>query len=549
MEMRRRTAVDDGPPSVQTKNRRKRPVHKRQEERNQPILSTCSVISIVFFFIAAGFLQHHYNESRARDPLGGVVSLPNMVRPVNTIRKAVSQAEADLHHLEERLSSNSQSASLLTMQEDASLERDKDGIRYHLVFSTDCSPYQHWQSYLVYYSAMLVRQPGHVTRIASGCEPEEAKEMEDWFQTQISGMSKRFHLQLTPHFSSVKDETGKTTGDYKFFNKPFGLKYWLENSPQLQYTQASQNEFPSDVRNDIVILIDPDMGLIRPITRDFSNDEETVIAPRRQKHIVTRVVGPGKPAAQVYGFGAQWARLDLAKVTGTPDTPAAKLSNQDANLYYPVGPPYLGTVTDMHRISEKWTEFVPKVHQQYPHLLAEMFAFSIAAAHLDLPFQLISSLMVSDVGTGGDLEGWNLVEKIGYDQVCSVAKSLVSYPAPTTHVPQVVHLCQRYGLGADWFFTKRKIPAGAIYECTDPLFAEPPDDLPTKYDFKQLPPAYERKDVDKNESRRMSFMLCYIYRLVNEAATFYKKHACKDGSANLSKSRMLVQYMKEGNHH
>ena len=125
-----------------------------------------------------------------------------------------------------------------TIQEDAALERDADGIRYHLVFSTDCTPYQHWQSYLVYFTAMKIQQPGHVTRIASGCQPDEAIKMQAWFDRDIAPLSQRFHLQMTPQFSQVKNEKGEIVGDYKFFNKPFGLKYWLEHSPQIGYNET-----------------------------------------------------------------------------------------------------------------------------------------------------------------------------------------------------------------------------------------------------------------------------------------------------------------------
>jgi hypothetical protein len=59
--------------------------------------------------------------------------------------------------------------SLIPPQEDASLVADTDGQVYHVIFSTDCGDYQAWQSYMAFFRAMKVRQPGHVTRIASGC--------------------------------------------------------------------------------------------------------------------------------------------------------------------------------------------------------------------------------------------------------------------------------------------------------------------------------------------------------------------------------------------
>ena len=43
-------------------------------------------------------------------------------------------------------------------------DADADHSKYQVTFSTDCGDYQRWQSYLVFYSAMTVKQPGYVTR-------------------------------------------------------------------------------------------------------------------------------------------------------------------------------------------------------------------------------------------------------------------------------------------------------------------------------------------------------------------------------------------------
>ena len=43
-------------------------------------------------------------------------------------------------------------------------------------------------------------------------------------------MSDRYRIHFTPHFSGVRDEvTGEVKGDYKFFNKPYGLRHFLEH--------------------------------------------------------------------------------------------------------------------------------------------------------------------------------------------------------------------------------------------------------------------------------------------------------------------------------
>ena len=389
-------------------------------------------------------------------------------------------------------------------------------------------------SYLVYYTAMKVKQPGHVTRIASGCEPDEAAAMEKWFRENVQFMSKRFHLHLTPRFSGVKDADGKVVGDYKFFNKPFGLKYWLEHFELLGFRDGTFTH-----EDDIVILIDPDMSLLRPIVADFSNERETLIAPKRQgEKLVAKKVQRGVPFAQTYGLGTQWERFDLDKIVGE-NSPAKNVTKEDGALYYPVGPPYIGTVYDMYQIAQKWTEFVPKVHAQYPYLLAEMYAYCIAAAHLNLRHQLVDSLMISNTDTGG--EGWPLIDKIPPAEMCEFAR----HPDHAKYaLPSVVHLCQRYAVGEEWFFGKRRIPPD-VYECQSPLFEEPPSNLATTYTYKKPPLAKQRTELSPKLVNQESFMVCHLTTLLNEAATFYKTNACPPGKANLAKSHKVADLFKE----
>ena len=77
------------------------------------------------------------------------------------------------------------------------------------------------------------------------------------------------------------------------------------------------------------------------------------------------------------------------------NSPAKLVSQPEGLRDYPAGPPYLATAREMHSIAVKWTEFAPRVYAQYPHLLAEMFAYCITAAHLSLPHKIVISLMIS----------------------------------------------------------------------------------------------------------------------------------------------------------
>lgn len=46
-----------------------------------------------------------------------------------------------------------------------SAKQDNDRPDYHVVFSTSCVPQQHWESYLFFYHAWKVNQPGTVVRL------------------------------------------------------------------------------------------------------------------------------------------------------------------------------------------------------------------------------------------------------------------------------------------------------------------------------------------------------------------------------------------------
>ena len=90
-----------------------------------------------------------------------------------------------------------------------------------------------------------------------------------------------------------------------------------------------------------------------------------------------------------------------------------------------------------------------------------------------------------------------------------------------------------------WFFTKRRVPSD-IYDCETPLFAEPPDDLAIQYHYKHAPGG-QRFALTVTEVKRHSFALCFVYALLNEAASFYKQNSCPADRINLEKSRNLVQ--------
>jgi hypothetical protein len=232
-------------------------------------------------------------------------------------------------------------------------------VEYHVIFSTGCSVSQDWQSYVFFYYAKVKEQPGTVTRIASGCNTRDKDALQRLFDEQIATMVEpgRFRMHFTPDYSRLKPRVV-----YKYWNKPFGTKDWMENVLG----------FPNNPINEdaIVILMDPDQLILRPFrNNDFSNTfwASNIPNPRTR-------VDHGKPMGQKYGFGQQWRqKIDMKTILPESEATAIDaMSGYEAREGYGIGPPYIATARDMYAIVTKWTEFAIPVHDQYPHLLAEM---------------------------------------------------------------------------------------------------------------------------------------------------------------------------------
>ena len=342
----------------------------------------------------------------------------------------------------------------------------------HVIFSTDCSDYQDWQTEIVFRSAILVSQPGRIVRIASGCSEEDQKRISDRYAKLYPP---RFMVHFTPQYN--KDEkTGKT---YHFYNKPRGLLHWLK------YANPALHE------DAIVALIDPDFAFMRPLTPEIG-DASTILFSRDWKaNEIPARVSEGVPAGQQYGLGAKWLEFKREYICGA-DSPCTTTTRSEANKYFPVGPPYIMHRNDWVKVAHSWVEFVPKVFEEYPYLLAEMYAYCMAAAHHGLKHIKLDHMMLSLPGAGG--EGWPFIEPIPADQVCTHQ----GMPGEWWHGPLPVffHFCQNYRVG-EWMFPKRKIPRGILSDCQQPLLEVPPKNI-TKLRYRLMPPK-KRHDPPRSE--------------------------------------------------
>jgi hypothetical protein len=136
--------------------------------------------------------------------------------------------------------------------------------RLHILFSTSCNEFQHWQAEVVVSSAMRVGQRGKITQIVVGCDQREDKgvAMKDRVLTHSSGdadnlVSKeawakasvsKGNLEFTRLFAPSIEQAKK----FPWYNKPWSFKYFLDNG--------------NLTKDEIVVIIDPDEFFIQPLT-------------------------------------------------------------------------------------------------------------------------------------------------------------------------------------------------------------------------------------------------------------------------------------------
>ena len=388
----------------------------------------------------------------------------------------------------------------------------------HVIFSTDCTPYQDWQSIVVFYTAQVIKQKGTITRIASGCDEKKQNELKSLYEK----LYPQYAVHFTPDFK--KDE--KTNRKYDFYNKPWGLKHWLANAN------------PPVNDNAIIVLIDPDMMFLRPITVKIKGQPNNLFSKSLKDNDIIDKIMEGKPVAQTYGLGAPWAndnhkKFNRGKICGE-GSPCLVPTERYGNQHYSVGPPYIVHKRDMEKIAESWTTFVPRVYEGYPFLLAEMYAYSMAAAHQKLPHLQMYNYMVSNVDIG-DSEGWAHIDKLS--NVCAPPDSNGIY-FDNNPLPNLLHYCQSYRAGS-YGWTKRQSPHD-IFSCNSDVYVEPPINLQDEtYRIKKG----VKEDLNKQMAKRNAFMICTIQRTINAAVEDYKQRMCSPAEIRSNKTLNVLNNM------
>lgn len=289
----------------------------------------------------------------------------------------------------------------------------------HIIFTTDCSRYQMWQTMVLVNTAKLAKQPGHITQIVSGCEGEKDKEA---MHERLADETFSVHFAPTYH-PPVEDK-------YPPYNRPNGIRHWLHHSKR-------------KISESVIAVIDPDQLFVVPLTVNKSpqyNESEMIYSGSEAIETVNDIVVRGHPIAQQYGLGDQWVNWDRNKICGT-GSPCTTVNSKEAWQHYALGPPWIMHRDDMTKMADQWAEFLPEVRRQYHELLAEQYTYAIASAHHKLPSVQLDHYMVSGVDAHG--EAWKWVDAMKTD-VCESRGELRGERAPT-----FIHHCQSYNAGVN----------------------------------------------------------------------------------------------------
>lgn len=370
--------------------------------------------------------------------------------------------------------SSSEIHNSLTGRQDPIRVMKTENITAHFVCSSDCSGYQRWQVLAQIYSMIDVAQPGKYTWIISGCDKiGESKTRE---AIRLHNLAIEPLLYFTPDFSNMSVYGGPFASGERprtFRNRhgnvvksPYGNKYMFNNKPRGLAHWATD---AGPVKNEAIILIDPDFLFLAPFQLPEAAPRN-LSASQRKAVQGTGLFGPGLPAAQQYGLGDQWLSFNLSHICG-PQSQCSKTTSKEVYSYYSAGPPYVIASEDVLPLAIEWSRLVPATYDEYPMLYAEMFAYSMAAANLDLRHSLLRQLMT------GCMVGWPKVNKTllsASATLFSAAENTASLAGasscflPGFNPPPFLHYCQHYQHNG-FMFGKRNVHHDVI-ECTAPSF-------------------------------------------------------------------------------
>lgn len=431
--------------------------------------------------------------------------------------------------------------------------------RVHMLFSTSCSMYQQWQSNLLFWSHRESGCKGEVTRLVSGCEAEENnfKDMRVSLPGVTAKLSNRTLLRQSTNPNAKVRETPELpeSRNIIYSNKPYAVLDWFEHH---------KDEVLAD---DVVVIVDPDMLMIRPIPWDFSPPSKFGAAG--WPGFPTVHIERGRPVSQEYGLGSAWVKgwhedfvpyygldyqyqniyngSDFAEAVCGKGSHCAEVDRAYVEQHLAGGAPMILAAEDVEATVNAWQDFTTNFNKISKGKIfqAEMYTYSMAIAHVDILQTTVDSLMVSL--DDSPKEAWQFMGPIAASESL-LKKTKAVVPKVSCHdpinslgaenFPPVMHYCQWHkahdAAGRLWAFHKGHVPA-FIFDCDLPLLKMPPDDL---------------INVQTTTlGRRGALMVCLIKSQINAAIVAHANAFCSakhvaEKKNGPSRFRILSDYAK-----
>mmetsp|Transcript_11229 Transcript_11229/g.20753 ORF Transcript_11229/g.20753 Transcript_11229/m.20753 type:complete len:554 (-) Transcript_11229:27-1688(-) len=477
------------------------------------ILSLVLLVGIVTLASYVAITELASNGSDTQVNFGGAkVKMASSVRPKPKLREADSSSSGGNAGYVKELEGGGK-IGYVRVPQIAKGERTEDDGKLHIIFSSGCNYFQHWQAELLLASAYLVGQRGRITRIVSGCYDQQAEKVAHRHQTFPSGKNDKLvpldvlNRSVNENFGLFVTPTFEGAIDFPWINKPSSIQYFMEHArPELDRLGET-----------VIVVLDPDFVFLQRLSQSTAQARD-IIATRGHAslpgvNVPADVVIKGRPVAQRYGLEGGWvaSKFDLEKITGERNSKASKWSSSEAGKWTSVGPPLMLHIDDIAELSVLWERYMHPVLDAEVDILADMWAYSIASAQLDLRHTILDHFMLSVWGNKGEAYDW--VDKWS-GLSCKNPK-----PGPGDKSPTFIHMAANYkapdAKEGPWMFHKGHVPA-TILECDSPLIIEAPDDL------------YEITPNEKQLKQRAWFV-CNIVSRLNKVVYMYKQKFCPKG--------------------
>ena len=325
-------------------------------------------------------------------------------------------------------------------------DRKHDDGLLHIIFSSGCTWFQHWQAELLLGSAFKVGQRGRITRIVSGCYSNHIEGEIDPSLLKGKGIMKSHSLVDDENMVPLSELMSSVHEDFGLFVTPSfaGASEfpWMNKANSINYFMQHSKEELDREGETVIAVLDPDFLFVSPMTQAPAKLEDIIqlvpsaVEKWNGKGEPINVVKPGRPVGQRYDMGGAWVQnYDMKTLTGDPNTKAATYTPAMMRKYLDVGPPFMVHRTDMVPLAKLWATYMHGVLAQSKKVLLEsdMHAYNMAAAHLGLKHTLLESYMISFSKTDNyNGEAWQWIDPmLGMNLNCNDPDSLVGKHLPT----------------------------------------------------------------------------------------------------------------------